>query len=66
MYLACFACIQLLPHFIKRLRPCGVEWLAEGGDEGEPIDGALVQEGLLKDLPLEFLEEDSVLIQGLR
>lgn len=65
MYLPCFAGIQLLPDLIQRLCPASVEWLAEERDEGEPIDGALMQESLLEYLPFKFLEEYPILIEGL-
>jgi hypothetical protein len=63
--LSCFGGVELLPDPVECLFSLGVEGLSEEGDEGEPIDGALVQEGLLEHLPLELLEEDAVLVECL-
>lgn len=65
MDLSCSGAVQCLPDALQGFSSNRVEWLPEEGDEGVPVDGALVQEGLLEDLPLELLEEDAVLVQGL-
>jgi hypothetical protein len=50
---------------MQGFRSCRVQLLPEKGNEGEPINGPLMQEGFLKDLKLEFLEKYSIFVQSL-
>jgi hypothetical protein len=66
MNLACVGRVEIGPNSIQRFGARGVQRFPENGNEGEPVDGALVRKGLLESLPLELLEEYSIFIESLR